>query len=170
MISPTNRPLPNNTQHSQEKDIYAPARFEPAILACERPQTHALDRVASGISNYASTHSKLLHSYTWTTLMCFTSEVECYRTVYTWNASSNTSTTGNRNKLHRKSQDSDSSISHSKCSQLVCLPGLLQRSKFNILLVSLQRRLVLIWSQGNYVNHRVAFLFVLSSPSWVITN
>ena len=26
-----------------------PAGFEPAIPACERPQTHALDRAATGI-------------------------------------------------------------------------------------------------------------------------
>lgn len=74
------------------------------------------------------------------------------------------------NKLHLKSQVYGSSISHSKCSQLVCLPGLLQGSEFNILLVSLHRRLALIWSQGNYVNHRVVFLFVLSSTCCVITN
>jgi hypothetical protein len=31
-------------KHSQETDIHAPAGFEPAIPAIERPQTHALDR------------------------------------------------------------------------------------------------------------------------------
>ena len=49
MISPTQRPLPKNTQHSQETDIYAPAGFEPIIPASKGPQTHALDRVATGI-------------------------------------------------------------------------------------------------------------------------
>jgi hypothetical protein len=29
--------------------MYAPAGFEPAIPACERPQNHALDRAAIGI-------------------------------------------------------------------------------------------------------------------------
>ena len=40
----------DNTQHSQETDIHvARAEFEPAIPASERPQTHALDRAATGI-------------------------------------------------------------------------------------------------------------------------
>jgi hypothetical protein len=38
-----------NTQHSQETDIHAPAGFEPAIPASEEPQTQALDRAATGI-------------------------------------------------------------------------------------------------------------------------
>jgi hypothetical protein len=42
--------LPDNTQHSQEKDIHAPARFEPIISASERPQTHAFDRAATGVA------------------------------------------------------------------------------------------------------------------------
>jgi hypothetical protein len=37
------------TRHSQETDIHAPAVFEPTIPASERPQTHALDRTATGI-------------------------------------------------------------------------------------------------------------------------
>jgi hypothetical protein len=49
VISPTQRPLPNNTQHSQETDIHAPARFEPTFPASERPQTHALDSATAGI-------------------------------------------------------------------------------------------------------------------------
>jgi hypothetical protein len=49
VISPTQRLLPDNTQHSQQTDIHAPAGFEPTIPASERPQTHALDRTATGI-------------------------------------------------------------------------------------------------------------------------
>jgi len=41
VISPTQRPLPDNTQHSLETDIRAPAGFGPAIPESERPQTHA---------------------------------------------------------------------------------------------------------------------------------
>ena len=41
VISLTQRPLPDNTQHSQEKDIYESAGFEPTIPAIERPQTRA---------------------------------------------------------------------------------------------------------------------------------
>jgi len=48
MIGPMQKPLPDNTQHSQETDIRDPAEFEPAIPASERPQIHALDRVATG--------------------------------------------------------------------------------------------------------------------------
>ena len=44
MISPTERPLPDNTQHLQKKDIHAsPSGFEPAITGSEGPQTHALN-------------------------------------------------------------------------------------------------------------------------------
>jgi hypothetical protein len=39
----------DNTWHSQDIDIHAPAGFEPTIPATERPQTHALDREATGI-------------------------------------------------------------------------------------------------------------------------
>ena len=38
------------TKHnSQHTDIYAPAGFEPTVPASERPQSHALDRVTTGI-------------------------------------------------------------------------------------------------------------------------
>ena len=47
MISPNQKNLPHKTQHSQETDIHALARFEPAIPASKRPQTHALDRAAT---------------------------------------------------------------------------------------------------------------------------
>jgi hypothetical protein len=47
--APTQRPLPDNTQHSQKTHIRAPAGFKPTIRASERPQTHALDRAATGI-------------------------------------------------------------------------------------------------------------------------
>ena len=40
----------NKTQNSQETDIHSPAGFELAIPASERPQTHALDRTATGSS------------------------------------------------------------------------------------------------------------------------
>jgi hypothetical protein len=42
---------PDNTQHSQETGIHAPAGFEPSIQASERPQTHALGRAAIGKGN-----------------------------------------------------------------------------------------------------------------------
>ena len=48
-IGPSQRPLPGNTQRQKRKTIMPPAGFEPAIPASERPQTHALDRLAAGI-------------------------------------------------------------------------------------------------------------------------
>ena len=48
VISPTQRPLPDNTQHSQGTDIHAPAGLEPAISSSEWPQNHVLDRTATG--------------------------------------------------------------------------------------------------------------------------
>jgi len=49
MIIPKHRLLPDNTQHSQARDMNAPARFEPEILTSERLQFHALDRAFTGI-------------------------------------------------------------------------------------------------------------------------
>ena len=46
VVGPSQRPPPDNTQHSQETDIHVPAGFEPAISASERP---ALDTAAIGI-------------------------------------------------------------------------------------------------------------------------
>jgi len=48
VISPTQRPLPDNKQHSQEKKSMPTAGFEPEIPASEEPQTHALERSATG--------------------------------------------------------------------------------------------------------------------------
>jgi len=43
------RTLPDNTHHSQQTDIRAPAGFEPTIAASKRPQTHAVDLPATKI-------------------------------------------------------------------------------------------------------------------------
>ena len=48
VISPTQRPLPENTQHSQQTSI-TPVGFERTIPASQRPQTHALDRADTRI-------------------------------------------------------------------------------------------------------------------------
>ena len=47
MISSSQRPLPDNTQHSQQTSM-PPTEFEPTIPASGRPQTYALDRAATG--------------------------------------------------------------------------------------------------------------------------
>jgi hypothetical protein len=43
------RPLPDNTQHSQQTNVYVPVGFEPTISAGEGPRTFVLDRAATGI-------------------------------------------------------------------------------------------------------------------------
>jgi len=48
-IGPSQIPLPDNKHHSLETYIHAPAGFEPAVPASERPETHALDCAATGI-------------------------------------------------------------------------------------------------------------------------
>jgi len=50
VISPTWRPLPDNKQHSQATDIYEPSRIRTRNPTSKRPQTQALDGVATGIS------------------------------------------------------------------------------------------------------------------------
>ena len=50
VIGPSQRPLPDNTQHLQQKTLIPPGWFEPATPASERQQTHALDRAATGTS------------------------------------------------------------------------------------------------------------------------
>jgi len=47
MINPSQRPLPDYTQHSQQTSM-PPVEFEPTIAAGERPKTYALDRAATG--------------------------------------------------------------------------------------------------------------------------
>jgi hypothetical protein len=59
VISPAQRPVPDNNKPSQETDRHAPAGFEPTIPAGERPQTHALDRAATRIG---TSESILLHT------------------------------------------------------------------------------------------------------------
>ena len=55
VISPSKRPLLEDKQHSQEKH----SRFEPAIPTSERPQTHALDRAATGVDTYVLMHVRM---------------------------------------------------------------------------------------------------------------
>ena len=47
MISPSQKPVPENTQHSQQTSMPR-VGFEPTIAAGERPKTYALDRAATG--------------------------------------------------------------------------------------------------------------------------
>jgi len=48
VIGPKQRPLADNTQHSQDTDIHVPVGFEPAIPASEQPHTQTLHRAAAG--------------------------------------------------------------------------------------------------------------------------
>ena len=47
VISPMQRPPPDNTQHDRQTSM-PPEGFEPTIPASERQQTQALDRAATG--------------------------------------------------------------------------------------------------------------------------
>jgi len=47
VISSSQRPLPDNTQHSQQTSM-PPVGFESTISAIERPQTYAFDRTTPG--------------------------------------------------------------------------------------------------------------------------
>ena len=51
VISSPQRPLPDNTQHSQQTSV-RPVEFEPTISAGELPQNYALDRAATGTGIY----------------------------------------------------------------------------------------------------------------------
>jgi len=42
-MSPSQRPVRDNTQRLKETDIHAPAGFELTVSVGERPQTYALD-------------------------------------------------------------------------------------------------------------------------------
>ena len=55
VISSSQRPLPDNRQHSQQTDIHAPVGFEPTIPAGERPQIYVLDRAATGTGAVSNT-------------------------------------------------------------------------------------------------------------------
>ena len=51
VISPTQRPLHDNTHNTHNRETSVPpVGFEPTILAGERSQTHASDRAATGIN------------------------------------------------------------------------------------------------------------------------
>jgi hypothetical protein len=45
VISPTQRRLPENTQHPLETDIHTPGRIDPSIPESERLQIHTLDSI-----------------------------------------------------------------------------------------------------------------------------
>jgi len=48
-INLSQRSLPDNTQHTQQRDIHAPGGIRTHNLRGEWPQTYALDRAATGI-------------------------------------------------------------------------------------------------------------------------
>ena len=52
VIDPLQRPLPDNTQHSQLADIHVSSGFEPAIPSKRATQTHTLYRKAT-FSDYS---------------------------------------------------------------------------------------------------------------------
>jgi hypothetical protein len=63
VISPTQRPLPDNTQHSQETDIHAPGGIRTRNTSKRTAKTHALERAATGIGNLRTYFYKNVKSY-----------------------------------------------------------------------------------------------------------
>jgi len=64
VISLTQTPVHNNTKQSQKTDIHVPVGFEHSIPAYERPHTHASNRAANGIREYAfDTMKKLARAW-----------------------------------------------------------------------------------------------------------
>ena len=61
VISPSQRPLPDNTQQSQQTSMPS-AGFEPTISAGERPQTYALDRAGIETGTFVFIRV-LIHQY-----------------------------------------------------------------------------------------------------------
>jgi hypothetical protein len=57
VIGSSQRPLPDNTQHSQQTSV-PPVGLEPTFSAGERPQTYALDRPATGNAFQMLTYSQ----------------------------------------------------------------------------------------------------------------
>ena len=58
-IGPSQRPLPNNKQHSKERDSHVPAEFESTIPTSEQPQTHTATGIGTSWSqNTLSTFPK----------------------------------------------------------------------------------------------------------------
>ena len=60
VISRTQRPLPDNTQHSQEADIRALGGIRTRNPASEQLHTHALDRAASVIGALHLIYSRIV--------------------------------------------------------------------------------------------------------------
>jgi hypothetical protein len=54
VIISTQRPFPDNTQHTQETKHVPPVGFEPATPASNWLQTHVLELMATGISGHDS--------------------------------------------------------------------------------------------------------------------
>jgi hypothetical protein len=53
---------PSTTQPTQERDIHAPAGFEPAIAASKRPLTNALDLTTTGIGRSIYIYKYIIES------------------------------------------------------------------------------------------------------------
>jgi len=68
MISPSQRPLPDNTQYHNRQTSMPPVGFETTISAGARPYTYALDRAATGTGHpsilcrgkYVAVHSNTI--------------------------------------------------------------------------------------------------------------
>jgi hypothetical protein len=62
VISPAQRPLPDNTQPFKRQISMLPVGFKPAIRAGEQLQTHGLNRAVTGIGTSVLLNAINLHS------------------------------------------------------------------------------------------------------------
>ena len=84
--SARHRDLYLTTSNTHKRQIpMPPAGFEPTIPASERPQTHALDRAATGISNYLCLLSHKIHELTACeiTVLYINTAVSCAQLTFT---------------------------------------------------------------------------------------
>jgi hypothetical protein len=63
MISPTQRPVPDNTQHSQERNIHAVGGIRTRNPYTREAQSHALDRATTSIGQQNHVHKTLRRNY-----------------------------------------------------------------------------------------------------------
>ena len=71
------QPEATHNTHKRQTSL-PPAGFEPAILASEWPQTHALDRAATGIGQMLQYSSKFFSNITCTPLKLFNGTTLCF--------------------------------------------------------------------------------------------
>ena len=71
MVSPIQRPVSGNTQHSQQTVIHAPGGIRTHSPSKRTTQTHPLDRAATGIGSMYVCVCIYIYTHTHTHIKCF---------------------------------------------------------------------------------------------------